>query len=233
MTGRRSSQCASSDACDPFTFDRGLLRRSGEGLRFLAGADEVGRGSLAGPLVCAAVVLDYGARPERLLAGLKDSKQLTPNQREALFPHITAQCVRWSVISISPVSIDARGLHKSNLEGLAEALGALGEAFDLALVDGFDLGGQHTAFPCQAVVGGDRLSAAVAAASVVAKVIRDRLMRSLHALYPEYGFDQHVGYATPRHRRVLAERGPCPLHRLSFAGVQDEALRQLEFPFPT
>ncbi len=206
-----------SSVRDPFAFDRALLRGAGRGLRYLAGVDEVGRGCLAGPLVCAAVVLDYGAAPQRLLQGLGDSKSLTIQRREDLYTKILSGCSRWSVISVSASSLDAAGLHRSNLVALGEALAALGAGYDLALVDGFEL--DRPELGCRRLVGGDRLSAAVAAASVLAKVTRDRLMRALHHTYPAYGFHEHVGYATTQHRRALAANGACPLHRLSFAGV--------------
>jgi ribonuclease HII len=202
---------------DLFAFDRDLLRGEGKNLRFLAGADEVGRGCLAGPLVCAAVVLDYALAPQRVLTGLRDSKLLTVRRRHALYDAILAGCARWSVVSVSAASLDARGLHRSNLAALASVLQLVEPAYDVAVVDGFDVGRED--LRCRAVVGGDGTSAAVAAASVVAKVTRDRLMHALHQDYPAYGFDEHVGYATRRHREALAQVGVCPLHRLSFAGV--------------
>lgn len=202
---------------DLFTFDRDLLRGAGKKLRFLAGADEVGRGCLAGPLVCAAVVLDYAMAPQKALSGLRDSKLLTPRRRQALYEAILAGCARWSVVSVSAASLDAHGLHRSNLAALASVLQLVEPAYDVAVVDGFDVGRED--LRCRAVVGGDGTSAAVAAASVIAKVTRDRLMHALHQEYPAYGFDEHVGYATRRHREALAQLGACPLHRLSFAGV--------------
>ena len=198
---------------DPFRFDRGLLREAGAGSRYLAGVDEVGRGCLAGPLVCAAVILDYRTSPDRTLAGLRDSKLLTPSRREDLYERILRSCVRWAVVHVSASSLDGRGLHRSNLAALGDALLELGYAYDLAVVDGFDLG--RPELHCRALVEGDRLSAAVAAASVVAKVTRDRLMRAVHEFYPVYGFDRHVGYATEQHRAALAAAGACPLHRRS------------------
>ena len=215
------------DVGELFKFDRDMLRCAGMDLRLLAGVDEAGRGCLAGPLVCAAVVLDYAAAPQRVLAGLRDSKLLTARRRENFYQTILTSCARWSVVSVSPDSLDARGLHRSNLAALASALRIVEAAYDVAVVDGFDLGRDE--LRCSAVVGGDRRSAAVAAASIVAKVTRDRLMHALHAHYPAYGFDEHVGYATRRHRQVLAARGACPFHRLSFAGV---STHQLSLPEP-
>lgn len=208
---------------DPFRFDRAVLADAGTGARLLAGVDEVGRGCLAGPLVCAAVILDY-ARPCHVqLQGLRDSKELSPAQREDLYRRILAVAVRVAVVAVSPVSIDGQGLHRSNLAALARALETLGGGYEVALVDGFQLGRQD--LMARRVVGADHRSAVVAAASVVAKASRDRLMRSLHKQYPQYGFDCHVGYGTPQHRQALEEHGTCPLHRLSFAGV---GWRQLE-----
>lgn len=216
--GRRAKISA-----DPFRFDRAALADVGKECRLLAGADEVGRGCLAGPLVCAAVVLDYSRACDRELKGLRDSKELTVARREELYERILAVAARISVVSVSPSTIDRDGLHRSNLAALAHTLEMLDGCYELALVDGFTLGRNDLA--ARRVVGGDHRSAAVAAASIVAKVSRDRLMRSLHPLYPHYGFDNHVGYATAEHRQALEEHGTCPLHRLSFAGV---AWRQLE-----
>lgn len=210
-------------AADPFRFDRAVLADAGQGARFLAGVDEVGRGCLAGPLVCAAVILDYALPCHLLLRGLRDSKELSPAQREDLYQRILRAAVRVAVVGVSPASIDGHGLHRTNLAALARALETLGGGYQVALVDGFHLGRQD--LMARRVVGGDHRSAAVAAASVVAKVSRDRLMRALHEQYPQYGFDCHVGYGTPQHRKALLQHGTCPLHRLSFAGV---GWRQLE-----
>ncbi len=204
-----------------FAFDRRLCRRGA-----VAGADEAGRGSLAGPLVAAAVCLDY-ARLSRddleALAGLDDSKRLGRPERSLLYREILRRARQVTVVCCSPRTIDRDGLHRCNLRSLAVALGAITPAADVALVDGFAL--PEEAPPHQAVVGGDGRSAAIAAASIVAKVTRDRLMNRLHECYPEYGFDRHVGYATPHHHAAIAAHGVCELHRLSFASV---AYRQLE-----
>jgi ribonuclease HII len=192
-------------------FDRRL------GVRYVAGADEAGRGSLAGPLVAAAVLLDYErlrGRPVAALRTLNDSKQLTPDEREYLFHAVVGLATRVSVQVVSPGEIDRFGLHRSNLRALAAALRALGPRADVRLVDGFRLG--PAAPSHRAVVDGDTKSAAIAAASIVAKVTRDRTMRRLDALYPAFGFASHVGYITPSHSAVVRERGPCPLHRRSF-----------------
>jgi ribonuclease HII len=192
-------------------FDRKL------GVRFVAGADEAGRGSLAGPLVTAAVLFDYNCLRDhrvRPLSLLNDSKQLSGDERESLFRAVAACAERIAVRIIPPAVIDRDGLHRSNLRGLRETLADLCPPAEACLVDGFRLGKlapEHTA-----VVDGDEKSAAIAAASVIAKVVRDRTMRRMDALYPHYGFASHVGYITPRHSAVVRERGPCEIHRLSF-----------------
>jgi ribonuclease HII len=194
-------------------FDRGL------GARLVAGVDEAGRGSLAGPLVVAGVLLDYGALRDhrvRPLAYLNDSKQCSEERREDLFRAVLGCAERVAVRLIPPGDIDRNGLHRSNLAGLRAMLEAVGPA-DACLVDGFRLG--PTAPEHTAVVDGDEKSAAIAAASIVAKVTRDRLMRRLDALYPAYGFAQHVGYITPGHSAVVRERGPSAVHRLSFQAL--------------
>jgi ribonuclease HII len=195
----------------------------------VAGADEAGRGSLAGPLVVAGVLLDYDhLRDHRVrpLGRLNDSKQVTPNDREQLFRAVVGCAERISVQIISPAEIDRNGLHRSNLAGLRAALNALSPPAEACLVDGFRLGPaapEHTA-----VVDGDERSAAIASASIVAKVVRDRLMRRMDALYPHYGFVSHVGYITPRHSAVVRERGPSDIHRLSFQALCYEDLAELE-----
>ena len=206
-------------------FDRKL------GGRYVAGADEAGRGPLAGPLVVAGVVLDLaGVRDHRArpLALLNDSKQVDPDTREELYRAVLACAERVSVHVFPPAVIDREGLHKSNLRGLRAALWACQPA-DVSLVDGFKLG--PTAPPHRAVVDGDTKSAAIAAASIVAKVTRDRYMRAADALYPAYGFSSHVGYITPGHTRVVRERGPCEIHRRSWrarAYMSEEELLALE-----
>jgi ribonuclease HII len=192
-------------------FDRKL------GARLVAGADEAGRGSLAGPLVVAGVLLDYGCLRDhrvRPLGFLNDSKQVSPARREELFRAVFGCAERISVHVFSPREIDRNGLHRSNLAGLRAALWALSPPADVCLVDGFRLG--PTAPVHSAVVDGDEKSAAIAAASIVAKVVRDRYMRRADALYPAFGFSSHVGYITPGHSAVVRERGPSEIHRRSF-----------------
>jgi ribonuclease HII len=194
-------------------FDRSL------GARHVAGADEAGRGSLAGPLVVAGVLLDYECLRDhrvRPLARLNDSKQVPPDLREELFGAVLACAERVSVHVFSAAVIDRDGLHRTNLRGLREALWACQPA-DACLVDGFRLG--PSAPPHRAIVDGDEKSAAIAAASIVAKVTRDRYMRRADALYPQFGFASHVGYITPGHSAAVRERGPCAIHRRSFQAL--------------
>lgn len=211
---------------DPFRFDRALLTDGagvGEVLDLrVAGADEAGRGCLAGPLVAAGVVLDYAVAPFPSLDGLTDSKLMTLEAREAIYEGILRSVTRVSWVACSPASIDEVGLHRTNLAALARVLESLRGEYRVAVVDGFDL--KRPELRARAIVGADYKSAAVAAASVVAKVVRDRLMRSLAPAYPDYHFEEHVGYATGVHREALRRLGPCPLHRLSFQGVETPQL---------
>ena len=195
-------------------FDRRL------GARFVAGTDEAGRGSLAGPLVVAGVLLDYGCLRDhkvRPLGLLNDSKQCPPEQREELFRGVLGCAERIEVRVIPQGEIDRSGLHRSNLAAMRSILHALTPPAEACLVDGFRLG--PSAPQHQAVVDGDEKSAAIAAASIVAKVTRDRLMRRMDALFPHYGFSSHVGYITPGHSAVVRERGPSRIHRRSFQAL--------------
>jgi ribonuclease HII len=195
-------------------FDRRL------GVRFVAGADEAGRGSLAGPLVVAGVLLDYDSLRDhrvRPLGFLNDSKQCTAERREHLFRAVLGCASGVAVRVVPPGDIDRIGLHRSNLAALRAALAALTPPAEACLVDGFRLGPQAPAHT--AVVDGDEKSAAIAAASIVAKVVRDRYMRRADALYPGFGFAAHVGYITPGHSAVVRERGPSEIHRRSFQAL--------------
>ena len=190
------------------------------GARFVAGADEAGRGSLAGPLVVAGVLLDYHCLRDhrvRPLARLNDSKQVSPEEREELFRAVVACASKIAVRIFCAREIDANGLHKSNLAGLRAALTALAPPAEVCLVDGFRLG--SSAPEHKAIVDGDTKSAAIAAASIVAKVTRDRVMRRMDAVFPHYGFSSHVGYITPGHSAVVRERGPSHIHRRSFQAL--------------
>lgn len=183
-----------------------------QGFERVAGVDEAGRGALAGPLVAAAVILPPGFDTE----GIRDSKVLSAAQREEQYARITAACAV-AVAKAEPAALDTRGLHRSNLALLRRAATALQPEPDYALTDGFPV----PRMPCPAlsIKKGDAVSASVAAASIVAKVTRDRIMRRLDRRYPAFGFAVNKGYGTPEHRSVLARLGPTPQHRLSFAGV--------------
>lgn len=205
-----------------FAFDRGLQSR------FVAGADEAGRGCLAGPLVAAAVLLDYeqlSHSDRRVLSGLHDSKQMTEERRLEMYPCVLRAAARVSVVVRSAAGIDRRGLHVTNVEALSLALERLAppEEEAICLVDGFRL--PRCSVPHRRVVKGDATSAAIAAASVIAKVTRDRYMRDVAAQHPGWGFEEHVGYSTPEHRQAIEEIGISPLHRRSFQSV---AYSQLE-----
>jgi ribonuclease HII len=184
----------------------------------VAGADEAGRGCLAGPLVAAAVLIDYetlSRGDRRALAGLHDSKQMKPERREELYPAVLRAATRVSVAVRCVRGIDSRGLHVTNIEALACALERLAPDEEaICLVDGFAL--RDCAVPHRAVVEGDGTSAAIAAASVVAKVSRDRYMHGAASTHPGWGFDEHVGYSTPEHRAAIERIGISPLHRRSF-----------------
>jgi ribonuclease HII len=205
-----------------FAFDRRL------GVRFVAGADEAGRGCLAGPLVAAAVLFDYEAittRELRLLGGLNDSKQHSSEAREELFPLVLRAASQVTVVSRCPRGIDSRGLHKTNLAALRDALRVVTDGVNgplLCLVDGFSV----PAFEREqrAIVNGDATSAAIAAASIVAKVTRDRYMRRAEELHPGWSFAEHVGYSTPVHREAIARQGVSPLHRMSFQSLAYQQL---------
>jgi ribonuclease HII len=198
-----------------FDFDRGLDHR------LVAGADEAGRGCLAGPLVAAAVLFDYerlSIADRRILGGLHDSKQMTEEARHEMYPCVLRAAARVSIVVRSAPGIDRRGLHVTNCEALGDALARLAPGPEaICLVDGFRL--PRCGVPHRRVVGGDRTSAAIAAASVLAKVTRDRYMREAADRHPGWGFEEHVGYSTPEHRAAIEELGISPLHRRSFQSV--------------
>jgi len=187
----------------------------------VAGIDEAGRGACAGPLVVAAVVLEP-ARIRRV-RGLADSKLLSAAAREDVYAEVLRWAVDWHVVVIGADQIDAMGLHVCNVAGLRRAFAGLRCRPGYVLIDGFPVRGLGA--PALAVWKGDRVAASVAAASVVAKVSRDRMMRDLHERYPLYGFDRHKGYSTDEHERALAEHGPSPVHRYSFVNVNRAAVQ--------
>jgi ribonuclease HII len=201
------------------TLGRLLRHDRALGATLVAGADEAGRGAIAGPLFAAGVLLEPDAltrRSRKALAYLDDSKRLTPRMREELLPHVLAVARRVTVVAVPVPSIDDGGVHRANLAALARALGNLDAPEGTPhLVDGFRLPGLARAHT--AIVDGDEKSAAIAAASIVAKVMRDRTMGALGLVHPVYGFEQHAGYGTPAHLAALRVHGPCAAHRRSFA----------------
>ncbi len=193
-----------------------------ETVRVICGTDEAGRGPLSGPVVAAACILPKGYMPE----GLDDSKKLTEKKREKLYDIIIRDAVAWCVASASPEEIDEYNILEASLLAMRRAIAGLGIHPDLVLVDGnqnrgFDL-------PAKAIVSGDALSPSIAAASILAKVTRDRLCAEDDAAYPQYGFAAHKGYPTPAHKLAVYEHGPCPLHRRSFLGFLEKDRKKLE-----
>jgi ribonuclease HII len=192
------------------------------GFPFVAGADEAGRGACAGPLVVAAVVLPSGRRGE--VPGLADSKLLTEKARERAYEEVVKRALAWSVVVVPPQEVDSTGLHVMNVRAMRQAVARLDPCPSYVLTDGFPIAGMPA--PTLAVWKGDRVAACVAAASVVAKVTRDRLMKELHGRFPAYDFAKHKGYSTPEHMAALAVHGPCPEHRFSYVNVRGAVIRQ-------
>jgi ribonuclease HII len=199
-----------------YGYERALARR---GLTPVAGADEAGRGACAGPLVVSAVVLPPGARGQ--VPGLADSKLLTPLARERVYAQVMRRAAAWSAVVIPPQEVDRTGLHVANITGMRRALAQLSVRPSYVLTDGFAVPGLDV--PGLGVWKGDKVAACIAAASVVAKVTRDRLMVALHASFPAYDFATHKGYITEEHSAALAELGPCPVHRMRFVNVRRAA----------
>jgi ribonuclease HII len=189
-----------------------------QGFRLVAGVDEAGRGAWAGPMVAAAVILP----PEFDIAGLRDSKVMTARQREEAFARIVDGAVAVTVCRATAGRIDRRGLHRSNIALLRQAVRDLSVEPDYVLCDGWPMSGID--IPHLSIKKGDAVTASVAAASIVAKVSRDRTMRRYHHRFPDFGFDRNKGYGTAEHRAVLDRLGPTPIHRLSFRGVGQESL---------
>ena len=177
----------------------------------VCGVDEVGRGCLAGPVVAGAVVL----HPDRHIAGLSDSKTVPPAEREALFEQITSRALAWTVAEASPVEIDTINIHQASLQAMRRAVMSMAPLPDLVLVDAFRI--PDLLIAQRGVVHGDQRCSAIAAASIVAKVTRDRQMRDLHAQDPRYGFDRHKGYATADHLAAVKQFGYSAVHRRSFS----------------
>jgi ribonuclease HII len=176
----------------------------------VAGVDEVGRGCLAGPVMAGAVIL----HPDRRIDGLADSKACTLQQRQRLYDEICRKCVSWAVVSVETDEIDRINIHQATLQAMRRAVLTLAPLPDAVLVDAFRIPSLPMAQ--RGVIGGDRRSSAIAAASIVAKVTRDRLMQALHDADPRYGFDRHKGYATADHLSAVARFGYSPQHRRSF-----------------
>lgn len=190
-----------------------LLRNAG--IAPIAGVDEAGRGPCAGPLVIAAVILQDPFAPE--LAAVRDSKEVPESKREALFDVIMALAESVSVITVSVAEVDERGVHIANLDGMRRAVKGLQIEPAYVLTDGYAIEG--LAIPNVAVWKGDQVVTAISAASIIAKVTRDRLMIELDAIYPQYGFAHHKGYITAAHTAALQAHGPCAEHRKSFSNI--------------
>ena len=188
-------------------------RLRARGFELVAGVDEVGRGPLAGPIVAAAVILD----PDHLPDGLNDSKKLTASVRERLFTEIMRHA-HVAIASIPAARIDAINIRQATFEAMAGAVNGLAVRADFALIDGRDV--PPLPCPAEALIGGDRRSLSIAAASIIAKVTRDRMMTLLAQTYPDYGFEKHMGYGTAKHLKALDLHGPTPLHRMSFAPLK-------------
>ena len=185
------------------------------GITPLAGVDEAGRGACAGPLVIASVVLADPFAPE--LAKVRDSKDVSEAEREKLFDLVTSAALSISVITVPAAEVDSRGVHAANLDGMRRAVQGLSVTPSYVLTDGYAIEG--LAIPNVAVWKGDQVVTCISAASIIAKVTRDRIMRDLDITFPDYGFAKHKGYITKAHTKALQERGPCIEHRRSFANI--------------
>lgn len=208
---------------DGYEFDQKIAAGfSSESLQksvLIAGVDEAGRGPLAGPVVAAAVILPSAAK----IIGLRDSKVVPPEQREALYCEIQEVALAMEISIIEPIQIDSINILEATLLAMRNCLQALSIKPDLVIVDGNKKPGSGLVE--QAIIKGDGLSAAIAAASILAKVTRDQIMTDAHELYPMYGFDQHKGYGSEKHLEALRKFGPCPLHRMTFEPVRSLVCR--------
>jgi ribonuclease HII len=196
-----------------YGYERALRRH---GIEPIAGVDEAGRGACAGPLVAGAAILPAGKAG--VVPGLADSKLLTEKARERCYEQVVRRAVAWSVVVVSHEECDALGMHVANIEALRRAVALLDVPPAYVLTDGFPVDGLEV--PGLAMWKGDRVAACISAASVVAKVTRDRIMTRLHADYPVYDFETHKGYITPMHARALEQHGPCEIHRRRFVNVR-------------
>lgn len=215
MTGLPRGVTVRSDA-GIYGYERALRRA---GIEPIAGVDEAGRGACAGPLVAGAAILPAGRRG--IVPGLADSKLLTPAARERCYAQVVARAEAWAVVVIEPEECDRLGIHVANLEALRRAVAKLTTRPAYVLTDGFGVDGFDV--PGLAVWKGDRVAACIAAASVLAKVTRDRIMVQRDRDWPDYGFGIHKGYITELHQAALAEHGPCPQHRRRFVNVRRAA----------
>ena len=226
MTGLPRGATVRRDA-GLYGYERALRRA---GLAPIAGVDEAGRGACAGPLVAAAAILPEGKRGQ--VPGLNDSKLLTEKARERAYEQVLKRALAWSVVVIEPGECDRMGMHVANVEALRRALARLELRPAYVLTDGFPVDGLDV--PGLAMWKGDRVAACISAASVIAKVTRDRIMMQQHELWPDYDFATHKGYVTAEHSDALTEHGPCPIHRMRFvnvrraAGIVDEVPVSLE-----
>jgi ribonuclease HII len=192
-----------------------------QGYKYIAGIDEAGRGPLAGPVLAAACLI-----PEDVfLPGIDDSKQLSALQRESLFETIVSNpWISYAIASASHQEIDQHNIYQSSILAMLRAVESLPQKPDYLLVDGMKLPGMS--IPCEKIVAGDSKSQSIAAASVLAKVTRDRLMKEYHLQWPQYGFDKHKGYGTPQHLEALKTHGPCLIHRLTFEPLKSALQKQ-------
>lgn len=184
------------------------------GFKFVAGLDEVGRGCLAGPVVAGACILDP---TKDLPKGLNDSKQLSPKQRDEIAGELKEICIAYAIGSVTPEDIDRINILEATKQAMRHAIADLKPTADFLLIDALVLKGVPV--PQKSIIKGDSISASIAAASILAKTFRDDLMHAYESEYPEYGFSEHVGYATKRHLDALRTHGPCPIHRKTFRGV--------------
>lgn len=182
-----------------------------KGHQIVAGIDEAGRGPLAGPVVAAVCILPKGL----LIGQIDDSKKLLPKVRESLFERLTTDpTIIFAVGIIEPEEIDRINIYQATIQAMWQAVNKLNTPPECILVDGMQL--SHPTIPCTKIIKGDQLSLSIAAASIIAKETRDRLMRGYHQNWPHYGFDQHKGYGTEQHVEALERHGPCPIHRMTF-----------------
>lgn len=207
-TDVRTSVQTEGPALSNYEYDRAIYA---QGYRAVCGVDEAGRGPLAGPVFAAAVILN----PQEEIPGLNDSKKLSEKRREELFGEICARAVAWSVASASVAEIEELNILQATFLAMRRAVDGLSVPPDLALIDGNQTP-PGLSVPARTVVKGDALSASIGAASILAKVSRDRLMKEMDGLYPRYQFAKHKGYGTALHTALLREYGPSPIHRLSF-----------------